>query len=77
MNDIPEYLANIRYMINDMVEQLDKVHRSCCLDELDLETVMLNVSDLRDQMTDIRSELQDMKDEITKDLETQSENQED
>jgi chaperonin cofactor prefoldin len=73
LNDIPEYLANIRLMINAMVEQLDKVHRSCCLDELDLETVMLNVSDLRDQMNDIRSELQDMKDEITTQLEAPSE----
>lgn len=60
MNDLPEYLANIRYMTNQMVLQIDNVHRLCCNNELDVETVQLNVSDLRDQMTTILAELNDM-----------------
>lgn len=64
MNDIPEYLANIRYMTNEMILQLDTVHRLCCDNELDIGTVLLNVSDLRTQMTDIVSELDDMYDKI-------------
>jgi chaperonin cofactor prefoldin len=56
-------------MANEMVIQLDKVHKSCCIGELDVESVKLNVKDLSDQLDDIKSELKDMNDELTKYLE--------
>lgn len=72
MNDIPEYLASIRYMMNEAINQLDAVHKLCSTDELDIETVVLNISDLDSQLVDIRAELNDMRDDLTKELEDES-----
>lgn len=73
MTNVPEYLANIRLMTNDMVVQLDNVHKLCCVNELDVETVMLNLKDLSDQLDDIKGELKDMRDELDTDLSSDSE----
>lgn len=73
MTDVTGYLSSIRYMTNELVAQLDNVHKLCCTDELDIETIMLNITDLRDQMEDIKAELQDMKSELAKVLDGEDE----
>ena len=76
MSDVPEYLSSIRYMTNELVAQLDNVHTMCCANELDVETIMLNLADLHNQMNDISAELQDMKEELARSLEGECEDAE-
>lgn len=60
MNDIAEYIANVRYLMNEAIVQVDNVHQLTSQSELDLETVLLNVSDVQAQMGIVNSELKDL-----------------
>ena len=60
MNDIVEYIANIRYLMNEAIAQVDNVHQLTSSSELDLETVLLNVNDMVSQMGIVQKELNDL-----------------
>jgi hypothetical protein len=60
MNDIVEYIANIRYLMNEAIAQVDNVHQLTSSSELDLETVLLNVNDVMTQMGIVQKELGDL-----------------
>ena len=60
MNDIAEYIANVRYLMNEAIAQVDNVHQLTSNSELDLETVLLNVNDVVVQMTIVQRELADL-----------------
>ena len=60
MNDIAEYIANVRYLMNEAISQVDNVHQLTSQSELDLETVLLNVTDVQAQMLIVNSELKDL-----------------
>ena len=64
MNDIVEYIANVRYLMNEMIAQVDTVHQLTSQSELDLETVLLNVNDVTTQMRIVQSELSDLSDTL-------------
>lgn len=64
MNDIAEYIANIRYLMNEAITQVDDVHRLTAQSELDLETVLLNVNDVTTQMKIVQKELDDLSDTL-------------
>ncbi len=73
MSNVTEYLANVRYMTNEMVSQLDNVHKLCSTDELDVETVILNLNDLFEQTNVILNELNELRDSLDSELEGESE----
>jgi len=60
MNDIVEYIANVRYLMNEAIAQVDQVHQLTSQSELDLETVLLNVNDVVAQMHIVQRELSDL-----------------
>ena len=64
MNDIAEYIANVRYLMNEAIAQVDQVHQLTTQSELDLETVLLNVNDITVQMTIVQRELNDLSDTL-------------
>jgi hypothetical protein len=64
MNDIAEYIANVRYLMNEAIAQVDQVHQLTTQSELDLETVLLNVNDVTVQITIVQRELNDLSDTL-------------
>jgi hypothetical protein len=60
--NIDDYVANIRYLLNQCVDQADKVHG--CMHDLDIETIRLNVQDLSDQVNVVQAELKDVVDKL-------------
>lgn len=64
MNDIAEYIANVRYLMNEVIAQVDTIHQLTSQSELDLETVLLNVNDMGVQMGIVQRELNDLSDTL-------------
>ena len=60
MNDITEYIANVRYLMNEVITQVDKVHQLTAQSQLDYETVLLNVKDVQEQMGVVNAELREL-----------------
>jgi len=61
-------IANMRYLMNEALTQMDAVHNKMSQEQIDLETVQLNIKDIQDQMTTIASELQEAYDGIGEEL---------
>lgn len=72
MINVPDHLASIRYLANEMISQLDTVHKMCSNGTLDVETVTLNLTDLTEQMNVISAELFDMKEALVNELESEN-----
>jgi DNA repair ATPase RecN len=60
--NIDDYIANIRYLLNQCVDQADKVHDR--MHDLDVETIRLNVQDLSDQVNVVQAELKDVTEKL-------------
>ena len=68
MIEVLNNIANMRYLMNEALTQMDAVHNKMSQEQIDLETVQLNIKDIQDQMTTIASELQEAYDGIGEEL---------
>lgn len=57
MQDITENIANVRYLMNEAVNQTNKVHDALVASNIDLESVQLNMKDLSEQLLVVQAEL--------------------
>jgi hypothetical protein len=60
-----EYVANIRYTMNEVVVQAERVHTLVSGGMLDFETIKLNVDDMGAKMDVAKGELKDLSATLT------------
>ena len=68
VNDVTANIANMRYLMNRAILQMDTLAEQVSNDVLDLETIKLNIDDVQTQMTIINRELTEASEAIAEEL---------
>ena len=68
MNDVAANVANMRYLMNEALVQMDQLALQVSNSVLDLETIKLNIDDVHNQMAIINRELEEASESIREEL---------